>query len=281
MELPPLLLPQASLYQSTSIICASLISMEVLHQLFRRHCQQLKCSEQQQLMYNKTAVQFTHLAVNCILALSGLYCWYKQTPHWNDCSLIQRWTGFQNFSFFGNIMISYNVWSSYASRRIFGHEDVTMACHHIMACVIGFFSSFTHYGWNYYAPFFFGVIEVSSLPLSLLNAFNFRDDWVVAYPTLHLFTKIFFAIAFIGTRVFLWNSNMHLFFKDTLSLIANNNPEIANISATTRFVTLLAADVPALFLTFLQLFWAFKILEALLNMVLGGAKKQPTVKKES
>jgi len=116
MELPPLLLPKASLYQSTLIICASLISMEVLHQLLRRHCQPNQCSEQQQLMYNKTAVQFTHLAVNCILALSGLYCWYTQTPHWNDCSLLQRWTGFQNFSFFGNIMISYNIWSSYASR---------------------------------------------------------------------------------------------------------------------------------------------------------------------
>lgn len=150
-----------------------------------------------------------------------------------------------------------------------------------MACVIGFFSSFTYYGWNYYAPFFFGVIEVSSLPLSLLNAFNFRNDWVVTFPTLHLFTKIFFAIAFIATRVFLWNSNMHLFFKDTLSLIANNTKEIANVSSSTRLVTLLAADVPALFLTFLQLFWAFKIFEALLIMVRGGAKEQPTVKKES
>ena len=74
---------------------------------------------------------------------------------------------------------------------------------------------------------------------------------------------------------------MHLFFKDTLSLIANNTKEIANVSSSTRLVTLLAADVPALFLTFLQLFWAFKIFEALLIMVRGGAKEQPTVKKES
>jgi hypothetical protein len=271
--------------------------MEIIHQLFRRRAAAAVVvtsssstsstshdQQQQQLVYYKTAVQLTHLVVNCTLAAAGLYCWYgpasTRPPRWEDCSLLDRWTGFQQFAYFSNIMISYNVWSSYASRTVWGHEDALMTCHHIMVCIIGCLSSYTYYGWNYYAPFFFGVIEISSVPLSLLNAFNIRQDWVKAMPMLHLLTKILFALTFIGARVFLWNSNMHLFFKDTWSLIVPPTPSSSSssseitISTLARVVTLLAGDVPALFLTVLQLFWAFKIIEALVEMLVGGKRSK-------
>ncbi len=119
MDLPPLLLPKQSLYQNGANIFLSLISIEVIHQIFRRRAVEVSrvtASKEQQLHY-KTAVQLTHLAVNITLAVIGIYCWYGpvRPPRWEDCSLLDRWTGFQQYSFFGNIMISYNVWSSYAS----------------------------------------------------------------------------------------------------------------------------------------------------------------------
>jgi len=77
-----------------------------------------------------------------------------------------------------------------------------MTLHHVMVCLIGFLSSFTSYGWRYYAPFFFGVIETSSVPLSLLNAFKVRSDWVEAMPVLHLLRQVSFSLTFIGARVF-------------------------------------------------------------------------------
>jgi hypothetical protein len=121
-HLPPLLLPEKALYNNAANICLSLISIEAIHQIFRRRAfivsKANPCNEQQQLQaYYKTSVQLTHLAVNFTLAAIGIYCWYGpvRPPRWDDCSLIDRWTGFQQYSFFGNIMISYNVWSSYAS----------------------------------------------------------------------------------------------------------------------------------------------------------------------
>jgi hypothetical protein len=142
--------------------------------------------------------------------------------------------------------------------------------------VTGFLSSFTNYGWNYYAPFFFGFIEISSVPLSLLNAFNIRQDWVKEMPRLHLVTKILFAVTFIGARVFSWNANMHLFFRDTWRLVTASSSDI-NVSMTARVITFFAGDVPAVFLTVLQLFWASKIVEAVLLMISSGK----TVKKQS
>jgi hypothetical protein len=138
-----------------------------------------------------------------------------------------------------------------------------------MACIIGFLSSFTNYGWNYYAPFFFGFIEISSVPLSLLNAFKIRQDWVKEMPKIYLVTQILFAVTFIGARVFSWNSNMHLFFKDTWSLVTASPSDIT-VSMTARIITLIAGDIPAVFLTVLQLFWASKIVEAVLMMVVSG-----------
>lgn len=119
--------------------------------------------------------------------------------------------------------------------------------------------------------FFFGVIEISSIPLSLLTAYNIRQDWVKEMPTLHLVTKIGFAIAFIGARVILWNMNMLSFLKDTWNLITASSSS-SKITNTARVITLIAGDIPAFFLTALQLFWAFKILEAAAGMAVG--KKQ-------
>jgi hypothetical protein len=119
--LPPLLLPEKALCNNAANICLSLIFIEVIHQMFRRRASMVSksnsCDEQRQQAYYKTAVQLTHLAVNFTLAAVGTYCWYGpvRPPRWDDCSLIDRWTGFQQYSFFGNIMISYNIWSSYAS----------------------------------------------------------------------------------------------------------------------------------------------------------------------
>ena len=148
-----------------------------------------------------------------------------------------------------------------------------MTLHHVMVCLIGFLSSFTSYGWRYYAPFFFGVIETSSVPLSLLNAFKVRSDWVEAMPVLHLLRQVSFSLTFIGARVFLWISNMFLFLKDTRNVIASSDESIGN---TTRVMTLIAGDVPGVFLTALQLFWTWKILTTVAEIVRGkssGTKK--------
>lgn len=120
MDLPPLLLPKNAIYQSVAIICLSFISIEIIHQLFRRRAatDNNKSSSEQQQLYNKTSVQLTHIVVNFTLAILGIFTWFgpQGPPRWEDCSLLDRWTGFQQYNVFGNIMISYNVWSSYASR---------------------------------------------------------------------------------------------------------------------------------------------------------------------
>jgi len=120
MDLPPFLLPRESINQSIALIFKSFFLMELIHQLFRRVvCQQEHRNNKKEIPTDqllKTSVQLTHIVVNCTLALSGIYYWYGASrPRWEDTSFFDRWTGFQDLTFFGCIMISYNVWSSYAS----------------------------------------------------------------------------------------------------------------------------------------------------------------------
>ena len=84
---------------------------------------------------------------------------------------------------------------------------------------------------QFYAPFYFGISELSTGILCLLS--NFDDDYGVAgldqvFPKTKLVLGSLFVISFIICRCIMWPFVTYYFFKDTSVALASKNPLTAS-----------------------------------------------------
>ena len=80
-------------------------------------------------------------------------------------------------------------------------ESTSILLHHIAVIQTTFMTSCLYVGYRYYVPYFYGVIELSSIPLILMNLFKQRPKWKQQYTKLYLYIRIVFAILFIPLRI--------------------------------------------------------------------------------
>lgn len=137
--------------------------------------------------------------------------------------------------------------------------------HHLCASTVGFVSAFTTHGSRYYSPFFYGVSELSSIPLSLVNIYKFRPDWHVNMPILQHLLKGLFALTFLTIRVGCWMPVIKSFFSDIYHLQTTSDPAM---TLGFRLTLLITSAIPALLLTCLQLFWAYRIVQIVWRILL-------------
>jgi len=137
--------------------------------------------------------------------------------------------------------------------------------HHLCASTVGFVSAFTTHGSRYYSPFFYGVSELSSIPLSLVNIYKFRPDWHVNMPILQHLLKCLFALTFLTIRVGCWMPVIKSFFSDVYHLQTTSDPAM---TLGFRLTLLITSAIPALLLTCLQLFWAYRIVQIVWRILL-------------
>jgi len=97
--------------------------------------------------------------------------------------------------------------------------------HHAM-CLFVAYGAIFHGVAHTYAPFFFGISEVSTMVLCLLA--NFDDDHGVpglaeAFPNVKVGLGAVFAVCFIGLRGFAWAFMGYYFVTDSLNAINNTD----------------------------------------------------------
>ena len=80
-------------------------------------------------------------------------------------------------------------------------ESTSILLHHIAVIQTTFMTSCLYVGYRYYVPYFYGVIELSSIPLILMNLFKQRPKWKQQCTKLYLYIRIVFAILFIPLRI--------------------------------------------------------------------------------
>mmetsp|Transcript_41500 Transcript_41500/g.60874 ORF Transcript_41500/g.60874 Transcript_41500/m.60874 type:complete len:297 (+) Transcript_41500:135-1025(+) len=276
IESLPLWLPSERIGYGLRYILTSFCIMEGVHLIFLRYCfrkqsggegkqqQQRNNNSPMKQRLSKTAVQFTHISVCGTLATLGVYYWYFVLADGGiPIGFDERFTGHTDMGLFGYIMIAYNIWSAYVAWLIGSGEGMAMTFHHIMTTLCGILAGFTHHGWRYYSPFFGGVMEISSFPLAIMNAFKARPDWIESMPKTYLRVRICFAVAFILVRGVLWFKCIFPFMGDQWSVISS-----AKYATVVRYNTCIASFMPAVLLSFLQVFWLQIILKALFKMVI-------------
>lgn len=202
----------------------------------------------------KKSYQLTNMLVNLVLGCMGIY----YTMHISlDAPTLDKIIGYEHFKVFSLAQIGYQLWALVIG-IFFVNETSTMLVHHVAVICVCATSAFVHCGFRYYTPYFYGLIEISSVPLAIMNSFKDNKHWIKAYPEIYTAVRMVFAIMFLLVRVVLWTPFYWSFFAIASMLLYSGG-------STTSRVVLSCFILASLVLTFLQYFWASKIVAALVK----------------
>ncbi len=211
----------------------------------------------------------TSLVMNGLLAGIGIYHFYVTLP--NMSTPTERIEGYEELLILPCIIIAYNLWALPTGLLI--GEPTEMIIHHIAVLIVGSLAAFFTNGFRYHTPFFFGLIETSSVPLVIMNLFRENPDLDAKHPVASLATALCFAISFLVTRVFMW-------LPQAADFIRLSGMLAYTASTIGGRMMLGSSVVVCLFLTLLQLFWASKIVKGMINAVSPSTnEKESSAKK--
>jgi len=208
---------------------------------------------------HKLAYRVVSIIMNGLLGVTGIYH-FLRLPE--ETTIAERITGFEELSILAYLQIAYQLWAI-PMGVFFVPEPKEMLYHHIGVMVVGSLSAFFTNGFRYHDPFFFGLIESSSVPLVVMNMLRDSPKTATKHPVANALVGLSFALSFIVTRVFMWMPQAF----DFIRLAAMMSYTCAGYLGK---IGLVFSIVACFFLTALQLFWAGKIIRGVLAVVVAS-----------
>lgn len=221
-------------------------------------------------MRYKISYQITNLVVNTTLAILGTY--YYNTVCEVNTPFDTLVLGKRVISNMACAQMGYNLWAIPVGIFLV-KESPAMLGHHVSVIVVTSMSAFFTLGFNWFAPFMFGILEVSSVPLAVMNAFKDNPDYIKKYPTAYSAIRVIFALVFLYVRWYLYLPLKY----DFLRLFGMG---VLGHPSTFAQVYYALAWLASFFLLILQLLWGFLIVKGLVKLALPGKKKKDGEKKE-
>jgi hypothetical protein len=200
------------------------------------------------------------------LALFGVVAWFRLNPNW-DYSSVDRDPFFGQAVFFENHiaipMFWYQSWNVVLCLALQEFRDPTMIAHHVVTALLAYLSLNPYL--QYYGIFFFGLPEVTSVPLTFVDIFKMFPELQSKYPTLNSISRWTFGVLFILVRIIYWPIVSYSFWTGSISIIATKRSH----SLPVTIIYLLAN----IFMTGLQFFWGSKIVSSMLKSAKSDKKK--------
>lgn len=219
----------------------------------------------------KLAYQMTNGITNLGLGLMGLYYQFYVLPE--SASTQQRIEGLSDLYILGAIQIGFQIWSIVIG-LLWVDESTHMLFHHGAVIMASAKSVFMTNGFRYYAPIALGMTELSSVPLSVMNAFKDNAAWREANPQGYLASRLLFSLAFLGIRIVIFVPQHLEYLRLTF---------LMNYFADTQHVGLLyraymgIAWVGGIFLLVLQLYWGCLIVNGLSKFAFSKVQIKSTI----
>ena len=240
------------------------------------------------IIKTKTAYQMTNMCFHFAIGSLGLYhqYWILPTlPIYNDstASSIEKMPFlFDEFYLMPAMQLGYQVWSMPIGIFVV-NENRQMIYHHIGVVCAALLGAFSNFGFRYWLPFFFGVFEISSIPLAIMNTFNDHPIARKNYPICNHISRISFVMSFLYIRVYMWLPVGPLYMRNDFFLFLSTE------FGTTKIFVLIQWMF-GVYLGYLQLYWAVLVLGLTLktvkHVILGklgllGNEQQHVKKKEA
>eukprot|EP00956_Cyclotella_meneghiniana_P007901 scaffold10488_cov67-Cyclotella_meneghiniana.AAC.18 len=124
----------------------------------------------------KASYQLTNLLVNLLLGSLGIYYELLSNSH-TDHSILNKIIGYSEIRYFAIIQIGYQLWALPIGILFVG-EQTSMIIHHVAVIA---------------------VAKISSVPLSVMNAFKNNPEWIKKYPG--VYSKYFWASKIVSAMI--------------------------------------------------------------------------------
>lgn len=203
----------------------------------------------------KASYQLTNFSVNLVLGLMGLYHFLFTLEKESVVSLEQQVVGQDYLYPLAALQIGFQIWALPVGFLV--KESPSMLAHHVAVILVSSMAGFLTMGFRYWAPFFFGMIELSSLPLAIMNTFKDKPHWIEKYPGVYSLVRIVFAASFLTLRWVMYYPRKFLFLRHCMWAV---------MSSDSRFYRGFVAYVwvASFFIASLQLYWGYLILKSVL-----------------
>ena len=132
--------------------------------------------------------------------------------------------------------------------------------HHAMAALLSYWGIALPY-CHYYAVFYFGLSELSSVPLALVDLCKFFPELARLVPGLDIAAKTLFAVLFIAVRDVAWAFVTVSVWRDSVVSYTAGDAPFKHV--------LVAVLVINVFFTALQLVWTKKLIEGIVRTIQG------------
>jgi hypothetical protein len=219
----------------------------------------------------KVCYQMTNLLVNSVLGGLGLYYEYCCTPA--DVPTEEKISGFENFYLLSCIQLGFQIWSIPVG-ILYVKESPIMLMHHATVIMVAGMASFLTNGFRYWIPYFFGIMEISSIPLAIMNTFKDNPKWIEKQPLAYLATRVIFSVSFLFIRVWMLVPRNTTYLRDHYLLWSTSDNETFR-----NFMS--AVWISSAFLMMLQFYWAILIVQGILKILLPKKRKVDTGKKNA
>ncbi len=210
----------------------------------------------------------------CVSGLYGVYS-YLTLPSLSSTSPTTRLFGHHRPSeFVAAVNFMFQFFDLLVSFLIEEHRTAVMITHHILACTVSYWC-LRHRMLHYYAPFFLGVTEFSSVPLVIVDTEKYFD--LSAFPkasAVSELSKPAFAVLFLSIRVYFWFVVVTptLLTDIRYALSSKAGPSVCESHRPGLSYVLYGFGFMNAALGALQLFWAGIVVKAILDAVNDGSE---------
>lgn len=211
----------------------------------------------------KICDQFTNLLTNAVLGFSGLLCEFEMQKE--DTTTQETVTGHHTLVYFSAWQLGYQLWAIPVG-LLFVRESLPMLVHHFTVIMVAAMSGFLQNGFRYWTPFFYGLIELSSVPLAVMNAFKENKHLIERYPVHYARVRAVFAFSFVYLRIVMFVPRHYMYLRDQMLLWTDSH-------LFWYKVFMAACWISSAVLLFLQLFWASIIVKGMLTLQPTSLKK--------
>jgi len=212
----------------------------------------------------KVSYQMTNLCVNACLGSVGMYHFYCTLPE--KSSIDDQALGWESLYPLAALQIAYQLWAIPMGLFVV-KETPAMIVHHVAVILVSFMCSFMTIGFRYWTPFFLGMVEVSSVPLAMMNTFKDHQVLIHQYPTFYFYVRITFALSFLAIRWVMFAPRKYIFLQQCMWAIQASDSFTYQVYMTLVWLS-------AFFLWCLQVFWGTLIIKGLANTFLFSKGKK-------
>ena len=117
---------------------------------------------------------------------------------------------------------------------------------------------------QYFVVFFYGMIELTNIPLTFMDIFKYFKAFAEQYPLLNQFTRFTFATSFIFLRLICFPIKVWPFLEGSVQYIMSGEAHDSTIVSCLVVGTVL--------MTILQFMWGYKVFKSILMK--GGEPKK-------